>query len=518
MVAMNAGCGTPGFSPVSDDPDHRVISLLIATQDAAAASLSVIYVPDGGATAEMLLDLAPAGEEFFVHEPVSLETVAAKVVGFNSRVNPRRRRLQAPKMVAMPASHGEVRILIDAALPLSAYTRSRLSEIALDFGQELDHQDNQLHKLLHRAAAEIAQASASELEAERVMDVMLEKARSLLRADVAYLSRPADDATFKIQHTHGIRTRRFQNLRVPSGDALGGKAAKDRAPVISLNYLEDPQLMNAKLTETRDEGIISALAVPVLNDTDVEGVLYVGNRAPRGYTQRDASLLSRFSELSMVPLNRFQLDERQRERIIVAERAGIARRLHDTVVRQLTELSQQVIDSSPSHSDVLQSGIAAIRDEIHRLSEPESSSQQPGLASSSAPDILSAIYSVPGPGNLRRDTAREIPTDAVTAQLPQQVAEALVAVGQEAVFNADLHSGGQVCTISIAEEAGTWKLRIADDGSGFCESAGGDHFGIIFMETVMAGVGGTLMINSAPEVGTEIVATWKGLPDGRRDE
>ena len=45
-----------------------------------------------------------------------------------------------------------------------------------------------------------------------------------------------------------------------------------------MNYAQDTRLLAAPVTETQDEGILSAVAAPLVRAQDVHGVLYVGSR------------------------------------------------------------------------------------------------------------------------------------------------------------------------------------------------------------------------------------------------
>ena len=70
----------------------------------------------------------------------------------------------------------------------------------------------------------------------------------------------------------------FRQLRMEFGQGLGGLARREVRVVSSMNYAQDTRLLAAPVTETQDEGILSAVAAPLVRAQDVHGVLYVGSR------------------------------------------------------------------------------------------------------------------------------------------------------------------------------------------------------------------------------------------------
>ena len=69
-------------------------------------------------------------------------------------------------------------------------------------------------------------------------------------------------------------------------------------------------------------------------------------------------------------------------------------------------------------------------------------------------------------------------------------------VGQEAVFNAELHSNGTSCTVILQFVADKWSLTIRDDGSGFgAKAPETGHFGLQLMRQAAQDAGGRVEIH-----------------------
>ncbi len=88
---------------------------------------------------------------------------------------------------------------------------------------------------------------------------------------------------------------------------------------------------------------------------------------------------------------------------------------------------------------------------------------------------------------------------------------ALLRVAQSSLANVRLHSRAQRVRVTLTYEADEVRLDVVDDGIGFdTREAGG--FGLRAMRERLAELGGTLVVESAPNDGTAVAAT---LPVGR---
>jgi hypothetical protein len=90
------------------------------------------------------------------------------------------------------------------------------------------------------ALVDIARDLASLREPGGVLDAIVRKARSLLSADVAYLTlADAERGDTYMRATAGSVSARFQALRLPQGAGLGGLVAQTRRPYWTPDYPGD---------------------------------------------------------------------------------------------------------------------------------------------------------------------------------------------------------------------------------------------------------------------------------------
>jgi signal transduction histidine kinase len=94
--------------------------------------------------------------------------------------------------------------------------------------------------------------------------------------------------------------------------------------------------------------------------------------------------------------------------------------------------------------------------------------------------------------------------------LPNEVAQALLRIAQEALTNVSRHAQARQVALRVADGP-PMRLLIADDGKGFDPAqVAGDHFGLISMRERATRINARLQICSTPGQGTEIIVAWPG--------
>ena len=208
------------------------------------------------------------------------------------------------------------------------------------------------------------------------------------------------------------------------------------------------------------------------------------------------------------------LDQRQREAGALAERARIARDLHDTLAQELSG-SRMLLQ-------------AAERD---RLKDPERAWRHVHAVSAALGDHLTETRTIIGdltPAALRESTLqvalRELCDQAQHAGAAQRVtfsasvsqavegeaATTLLRVAQGALANVREHAQAENVLVSLTAERGALELEVRDDGVGFTpgstRTTRGRGFGLPALRERMRSSGGTLTIDSTPGRGTRLTA------------
>lgn len=88
------------------------------------------------------------------------------------------------------------------------------------------------------------------------------------------------DGRLQIVQWMGLRTPALHNLILESGQGLGGRVLATRRPAGVTDYLRATNISHEKDRNIQDEGLFSLVAVPVIVNREVRGVLYVGVHSP----------------------------------------------------------------------------------------------------------------------------------------------------------------------------------------------------------------------------------------------
>lgn len=380
-----------------------------------------------------------------------------------------------------------------------------------------------INRDLRRAVSDVAEAVVASADVGAALAATLVAMRDLFGADVAYLSLPDHDLnTFAFDQMMGIRTTDFRHLRIEMGQGLGGLARSLRHPVRSLDYASDGRLHAAPVAETVREGIVSAMASPVIIEDEVQAVLYVGDRHLRPFTELDAELLEEFAGYAALGLKRRAMENYRAGVIRRQERERFALDLHDSVVRGLVEIGFTAEASMAGATDPTMRGhlesigliaehcMDKLRDQLAVLSadRDETLAQYPSL-------ILAHI----GEASHRPSAARTLELRGPDAALSPATADALVRIGQEALVNAETHAGGQHIYVMLEITESDAVLTVTDDGRGLDAAALDEvlaaavpHLGFRAMRAAAAYVGGHLTVRPANPTGLTVRAALPHRP------
>ena len=139
-----------------------------------------------------------------------------------------------------------------------------------------------------------------------VLDAIVRRARTLLGADVSYLSLNDDEAgATYMRITQGIHSEEFRNVRLPFGAGLGGLVAQTARPYATDDYFHDQRFAHTGTIDSAvgSEDLTAILGVPLLLGRTVIGVLYAANHDARPFTREDVDLLTSFAAHAAVAID-----------------------------------------------------------------------------------------------------------------------------------------------------------------------------------------------------------------------
>jgi GAF domain-containing protein/sugar diacid utilization regulator len=198
------------------------------------------------------------------------------------------------------------------------------------------------------ALFETAHDLAGLRDLDAVLPAIVQRARSLLSTDVAYLTlhdEAAGDTYMRV--TEGSVAARFQQLRLGMGEGLGGLVAQTARPYVTPDYFDDDRFQHTGTIDTgvRDEGLVAILGVPLMIGPQVIGVLFAADRRARVFEREEIALLGSFAALAAAAIDtanlltetRSALDRLARANEIIRDRSAAVERASD-VHDRLAEL------------------------------------------------------------------------------------------------------------------------------------------------------------------------------------
>ncbi|MFG2193892.1 helix-turn-helix domain-containing protein [Streptomyces sp. NPDC048639] len=198
------------------------------------------------------------------------------------------------------------------------------------------------------ALFETAHDLAGLRDLDAVLHAIVQRARSLLGTEVAYLTLndPAAGDTY-MRVTDGSVSARFQQLRLGMGEGLGGLVAQTARPYVTDNYFDDERFQHTRSIDAgvKDEGLVAILGVPLVLGSGVIGVLFAADRRARVFEREQVALLASFAAHAAVAIDtanllgetRSALAELEAANEIIRDRSGVIERASD-VHDRLTEL------------------------------------------------------------------------------------------------------------------------------------------------------------------------------------
>jgi signal transduction histidine kinase len=184
------------------------------------------------------------------------------------------------------------------------------------------------------------------------------------------------------------------------------------------------------------------------------------------------------------------------------ERARIARELHDTLLQGISGIAMQLralMRRLPQGEARSQLGEILTRME-HSTKETRLALRDLRLPGEAGRDLRTALESFGQ--TMVADTEQRFRMEVAgePVELPAEIGQNLLRIGQEAILNAARHSGAAEIHATVEFKASGLTLRIADNGRGF--DAGGtadsSHWGVVGMRERAKRIGGEIEIASSP--------------------
>ncbi|MFE5217640.1 MULTISPECIES: helix-turn-helix domain-containing protein [unclassified Streptomyces] len=197
------------------------------------------------------------------------------------------------------------------------------------------------------ALFETAHDLAGLRDLDAVLQAIVQRARSLLGTDVAYLTLhdPARGDTY-MRVTEGSVSARFQQLRLGMGEGLGGLVAQTTRPYVTDDYFEDARFQHTRTIDSgvSDEGLVAILGVPLMLGPHVIGVLFAADRRARVFEREQIAVLGSFAALAAAAIDTANLLTETRAALAELERANQIIRDGSAVIERASDVHDRLAE------------------------------------------------------------------------------------------------------------------------------------------------------------------------------
>jgi len=228
-----------------------------------------------------------------------------------------------------------------------------------------------------------------------------------------------------------------------------------------------------------------------------------------GYSALERRAAEREELMSELLATRDRLAAAEREQGTLAERARLAREIHDTVAQGLSSI--QMLLHAAERADATGPGIEHVR--LARRTAAEGLAETRRFIRELAPPSLARGLGA-ALERLARDWGERTGVEVAVevdqeVDLPMDAQTALLRIAQGALANVDQHAVASSVCISLAGGADAVRLTVTDDGRGFdpgtYEGEGRtDSFGLRAMRERVEQLGGEIDVASGPGAGTVV--------------
>lgn len=372
------------------------------------------------------------------------------------------------------------------------------------------------------ATTDISRALGGETDQDRVLELVVKRARALVEARVLLILL-LDDAgeTLVVSALAGEADATMLGQGVPvegslSGYVLTSQRSQRLSEISRRRHFALAEHVHAK----------TGLFMPLVYRGVGLGVLCAYDRADQGeFTADDERLLQGFAASAAIAVAMAQrFAEQGLRRSIEAserERTRWARELHDETLQELGGLSVLLSTARRTSGDTgaalndaveqIELSITGLRHLITELRPAALDTYGLGAAIEALVQRVAAVSGL----DIATDVTLAWESGVAETRHEEDIESTLYRLIQEALNNIVRHAAAENMHIVVRESDREVLVEIHDDGCGFDPAEHREGFGLVGMRERVALVGGTLQITSAPGEGSVISAR---VPARRRSD
>jgi signal transduction histidine kinase len=370
------------------------------------------------------------------------------------------------------------------------------------------------------ALSDAVGAVAGELDVETVLQLIVDRVRSLVGAHYAALGIVDDRGRIERFITSGISSAKRARLGpLPEGHGLLGLIISEGRSLRVPDIRSHPASSGFP---PHHPPMRSLLGVPVRIKGRIIGNFYLTDKeAAAEFSDDDQRLIELFALHAGIAIENARLYEAVGRLAVIEERDRIGKDLHDGIIQSMYGVSlsledmPELMDEDPVEARArVDRAIESLHDTIKDL-RGFIFGLRPELVDRT--DLVGLLVALTE--QLHQNSLVEVGLDMPEhlAEPPGHVRAELVQIAREALSNVARHAGATEATVRLASDERDLELEIRDNGRGFepTTSPLDGHFGLANMRDRAMSLGGDLLVESAAGSGTRVIVR---IPTGDHRE
>jgi signal transduction histidine kinase len=347
------------------------------------------------------------------------------------------------------------------------------------------------------------------LDRHAALDGMVAAVPEAAGIDVAFVGVPDGDDRIVLLHKAQAAASALDRLVVPAGWGLAGRVMDSHRPHWVRDYVTADSIAHVARVDSSvaAEGVRAILAVPILHQGRVLGVLYAGQRRVTSFDGRTVDALVEAAGRAATAVTIAERARHHAEVAVQEERRRLALELHDSVGAMLFAIGAGVrgLGGEPALDEQVRSRLAA----IERQAGDAAATLRLSLEALSAPpqDLALAVALRCDCRSFEERTglpARVILLSEVPP-LRAGAARALADSVREALLNVEKHAEARSVVVTVSQHRGGVLVVVADDGVGMpAEGVEGRGLGLQATRDRLARVGGGAVIDDNEDGGATL--------------
>jgi len=360
------------------------------------------------------------------------------------------------------------------------------------------------------ALFEASMTITAELELDRVLQRIVDLARSLIGAKYAALGVPSQSGSLEKFVVSGMTPDEIGAIgHPPTGKGLLGVLLREPRPIRLRHLEDDPRAVGVNAGHPH---MTNFLGVPIIFKGRLLGNLYLTDKIGADeFSEQDERLITMLAAQAAIAIENANLYKQVQRLAVLEERERIAMDLHDGIIQSIyavglmLEYAGLLFDEQPTDARKrLQEAIGGlnevIRDIRNYILDLRPQRFQSKNLSAGLVDLVRAFKA-------NTFIAVEMQTaDRADADLTPDQSSGLFHITQEALANVAKHARARTVIMNLRREGPHVILSIRDDGRGFDLSTVQSYtgHGLQNMQERARALGADLHVTSAPGQGTQV--------------